>query len=508
MTSGNGKLKGPDLKVDGVASAEIRRGECLLGHADGDPVLLTRIEGGIVAVSATCTHYGGPLAEGVIADDHIHCPWHHACFDLRTGEATQAPALNPIACWAVEEENGRVRVTTRIGPRPASRRPARTPGSVAVIGGGAAGNSAVQALRDEGYEGPVTLFDPDADAPYDRPNLSKDYLAGNAPEEWIPLRAPDYFEQHGIEAIRAEVTSLDTSRTLRWSDTATRGFGAIIIATGAEPVRLPIAGADETRFFVLRSLADSRAIIAAAKDSRSAVVIGASFIGLEVAASLLARGLEVHVVAPESLPLAKIMGEDLGRFIRDLHEKKGVRFHLGRTVKRIARDHVVLDDDSRIDAGMVVAGVGVRPRVALAERAGLKVEGGIVVDSQLRTSAAGIWAAGDVASWPDPRLGRQVRVEHWVVAQRMGQHAARNVLGADAPFRAAPFFWSQHYEATIAYVGHAPEWDVAKLDGNPADLDCSVTYRRGEQRLAVASIFRDELSLRTELEMESEGRPA
>jgi NADPH-dependent 2,4-dienoyl-CoA reductase/sulfur reductase-like enzyme len=155
---------------------------------------------------------------------------------------------------------------------------------------------------------------------------------------------------------------------------------------------------------------------------------------------------------------------------------------------------------------MVVAGVGVRPRVGLAERAGLRVDGGIVVDSRLRTSAAGIWAAGDVASWPDPRLGRHVRVEHWVVAQRMGQHAARNVLGADAPFHAAPFFWSQHYDATIAYVGHAPEWDVAELDGNPAELECSVTYRQGNRRLAVASIFRDALSLRTELEMEAAAR--
>jgi NADPH-dependent 2,4-dienoyl-CoA reductase/sulfur reductase-like enzyme/nitrite reductase/ring-hydroxylating ferredoxin subunit len=505
MGSGNSKLKGPDLKVDGADAATIREGNSLLGHADGEAVLLARVDGEIVAVGATCTHYGGPLAEGVIANNRIHCPWHHACFDLHSGEATQAPALNPIDCWAVEEKNGRVRVTSRIGPRRPSRRPARTPESVAIIGGGAAGNSAAQALRDEGYEGPVTIFDPDVDAPYDRPNLSKDYLAGNAPEEWMPLRAPDYFEKHAIEVIRSEVTRLDASRTLRWGHTGENRFGAIVIATGAEPVRLPIPGAGETRFFLLRSLADSRAIIGAAKQSKSVVVIGASFIGLEVAASLLARDLEVHVVAPESLPLARIMGEDLGRFVRDLHEKKGVRFHLGRTVKRIAGDHVVLDDGSRIDADMVVSGAGVRPRVGLAERAGLEVDAGIVVDSRLRTSADGIWAAGDVASWPDPRLGRHVRVEHWVVAQRMGQHAARNVLGADAPFRAAPFFWSQHYDAVIAYVGHAPDWDVARLDGNPADLDCSVTYRRGDRRLALATIFRDELSLRTELEMEDEG---
>jgi nitrite reductase/ring-hydroxylating ferredoxin subunit/thioredoxin reductase len=357
MSSGNAELKGPDLKVDGAESTVILEGECLLGHADGEAVLLTRVDGEIVAVGATCTHYGGPLAEGVIADNLIHCPWHHACFDLRTGEATQAPALKPIDCWAVEESNGRVRVSSRIGPRLTSRRPVRAPESVAVIGGGAAGNSAVSALREEGYRGPVTLFDQDEDAPYDRPNLSKDYLAGSAPEEWMPLRAPDYFEKQGIEVIRSEVTGLDASRTVRWGNGGERGFDAIIIATGAEPVRLPIPGAGETRFFLLRSLADSRAIIGAAKGSKSVVVIGASFIGLEVAASLLARDLDVHVVAPESLPLARIMGEDLGRFVRDLHERKGVRFHLGHTVKRIAGDHVVLDDDTRVEADMVVSGV-------------------------------------------------------------------------------------------------------------------------------------------------------
>lgn len=499
------ELKGPDLGAEGVAASAVTEGGMLLGHAEGEPVLLTRVDGEVVAIGATCSHYGGPLAEGIVVDGRVHCPWHHACFDLRTGEATQAPALRPVDCWAVEDREGRIRVTGRIGPRLPGRTPARSPASVAIIGGGAAGDSAAATLRAEGFTGPVVIFDEDDAAPCDRPNLSKDYLAGNAPEEWIPLRSDDWFAEQEIERVDERVSSIDAaSRTVRHGSGAERAFGAIILATGAEPIRLPVQATPGARLFHLRYLADSRAIIEAAGSASHAVVVGASFIGLEVAASLRSRGLQVHVVAPEPVPLARIMGDDLGRYIHGLHESKGVRFHLGRTVWSLGDDHVVLDDGSRIDADFVVAGIGVRPRTGLAEAAGIEVDNGVIVNELLETSASGIWAAGDVARWPDRRLGRPVRVEHWVVAQRMGRAAARNVLGANEPFLAAPFFWSQHYDATIAYVGHAPEWDTAELEGDPREMDCAVTFRKEGRRLAVASIFRDELSLRTEVEMERE----
>jgi NADPH-dependent 2,4-dienoyl-CoA reductase/sulfur reductase-like enzyme/nitrite reductase/ring-hydroxylating ferredoxin subunit len=505
MGGGASELKGPDLKEDGIAASDIEEGGALLGHAEGEAVLLSRVDGEIVAISATCSHYGGPLADGIVVDGRVHCPWHHACFDLRTGEAVRPPALNPVDRWTVAESDGRVHVTGKASRQRPTRTPSVSPDSIAIIGGGAAGDAAAAVLRREGYDGPVVMFDPDEAAPYDRPNLSKDYLAGNAPEEWIPLRSPDYFAGNRIERIGARVTGLDTaSLTVRWGDGEERRFGAILVATGAEPIRLPVSAADGARLFHLRSLADCRAIIDAVGTSRRVVVVGASFIGLEVAASLRARELEVHVVAPEAIPLERVMGSDLGGFVHDLHTKKGVTFHLGRTIASVAPDHVLLDDGTRLEADMVVAGIGVRPRTSIAQEAGLIVDDGIVVDEQLRTSAKGIWAAGDVARWPEPRLGTTVRIEHWVVAQRMGQAAARNILGAEAPFRAVPFFWSQHYDAAIAYVGHAPEWDQAELDGRPDDMDCAVTFRRGGQRLAVASIFRDELSLRTEVEMERE----
>jgi len=504
MGGGETKLNGPDLS-QGVSRALLLEQGIVAGHAFGEAVLLVRGESGIRAVGATCTHYGGPLADGLVVGDTIRCPWHHACFRLETGEPIGPPALNDLAVWVTEERGDTVRVVGRRGPGRPDRTPALAPESVVIIGAGAAGNSAAETLRRAGYTGPVSLVDPDEAAPCDRPNLSKDYLAGNAPEEWIPLHPPEFYVNERIEIIRSAVESIDTQkREITLGDGSRRRWGALILATGAEPVRLPIANPANTPVFTLRTLADSRAIIEAAKSSSRAVVIGASFIGLEVAAALRKREVEVHVVAPEPVPLARVMGPDLGQYIRSLHEENGVRFHPGRTVKQIETDHVVLDDGTRVNADFVVAGVGVRPRVALAEKTGIKCDNGIIVDEELRTSSPDVWAAGDVANWPDPRSGERVRIEHWALAQRLGQTAARNALGAHERFDAVPFFWSQHYDMVIAYVGHATAWDSARLEGDPAAMDCAVTFTRGGRRLALATIFRDAESLRAEAAMQEE----
>jgi NADPH-dependent 2,4-dienoyl-CoA reductase/sulfur reductase-like enzyme len=249
-------------------------------------------------------------------------------------------------------------------------------------------------------------------------------------------------------------------------------------------------------------VADSRAIIGTAAQARRAVVVGASFIGLEVAASLATRGLEVHVVAPEEIPMARVLGDELGSFVRALHEEHGVSFHLQQTVVAIDPGAVTLKDGSQVEAGVVVLGVGVRPSLKLAEAAGLKLNRGVIVDQFLETSAPGIWAAGDIARWPDPHSGADIRVEHWVVAQRQGQTAARNILGRREPFNAVPFFWSQHYDVPINYVGHAEEWDRVDVSGSIANRDCMVAFRKGGKTLAMASIYRDRESLEAELEFE------
>jgi NADPH-dependent 2,4-dienoyl-CoA reductase/sulfur reductase-like enzyme len=348
------------------------------------------------------------------------------------------------------------------------------------------------------------MISADDSPPCDRPNLSKDFLAGTAPDDWIPLRPPQYYAERQIELLlNARVSSIDVARNRVQLENGNEvAYGALLIATGAEPVRLEIRGAAHSQILYLRTFADSRAIVAKAASAKHAVVVGASFIGLEVAASLRTRGLDVHVVGPESVPLERVLGSDVGRFVQEIHESHGVAFHLGRTVSHTDGNRVTLSDGTTLDADLVVLGVGVRPSTALAEQAGLAIDRGITVDQYLETSVHGIFAAGDVARWPDPHSGDRIRIEHWVVAERQGQVAAQNILGRRQPFDAVPFFWSQHYDVTINYVGHAERWDAVAIDGMLAAHDCTVTYKRGDRALAVATISRDLQSLQAEHALE------
>jgi len=381
---------------------------------------------------------------------------------------------------------------------------------VVIVGAGAAGAAATERLRRLGYRGPITLIGEEAPGPVDRPNLSKDYLAGSAPEEWVSLRTPEFYEQMDVELrIGDAAAELDPARkTLGLKSGAALSYDALLLATGAEPLRLPLEGATLPHVFTLRTLADARSIIAAAKTARRAVIIGSSFIGLETAASLRTRGLDVDVVSRDALPLERVLGAQLGQFVQQLHEEHGVRFHVSATPRAIRANAVELDDGGVLAADLIVLGVGVRPRVGLAESAGLTVADGIVVDSQFRTSAPGIWAAGDVARYPEPRLRTAVRIEHWVVAERQGQAAARDMVGLGAPFRDVPFFWSRHYDVRLAYVGHATAQDVIELTGSLPDRDATVVYRRAGKVLAVVTVGRDRQSLAIEAALEREDEPA
>jgi NADPH-dependent 2,4-dienoyl-CoA reductase/sulfur reductase-like enzyme/nitrite reductase/ring-hydroxylating ferredoxin subunit len=507
--SGETELSGPDLS-QGISRADLPDGGQVVGHTGGEPVLVVRRGEEIFAVGAACTHYGGPLGEGLVVGDTVRCPWHHACFSLRTGEAVRAPALNPVACYRVERRGETIVVRDKM-EIPAKQR-ADGPGSVVIVGAGAAGNAAAETLRKEGYGGRIVIVGAEAEAPYDRPNLSKDYLAGTAPEEWIPLHPKDFYEERRIELLLGSpVTAIDPQKkTVTLGDGRTLAWGALVLATGAEPVRLPIPGFDLPHVHVLRSLADSRAIIAKAEGAKQVVVLGASFIGLEAAAALRQRRLPVTVAAPEDRPLSRVLGPDLGDFVRGLHEEKGVVFKLGTKPVEITATAVRLDNGESIEADLVVAGIGVRPRVALAEAAGLAVDNGVLVDEHLRASVEGIWAVGDIARWPDPHSGERLRVEHWVVAERQGQSAARDILakarGGGERFAAVPFFWSQHYDVSINYVGHAAQWDAAEVEGSLAERSAVVRFRQGGKVAAVATVFRDKESLEAEVAMEEEGR--
>lgn len=491
---GGQTISGPDLGA-GLAAEELPEGGVIAGQVGGEAVVLVRHGGRCFAVGGSCSHYGGPLGEGLFKDGELHCPWHHARFDVSTGEALAGPAMNPLPCFEVREEAGRVRVVGRRDAATTRTGPIEAPESVVIVGSGPAALFAAERLSREGYRRPITMITAEAGPPVDRPNLSKDYLAGNAPEDWIPVKSADALRELGVTLRdRTRVTGIDPcAREVLLSDGSRERYGALLLATGASPVRLELPGSALPHVFTLRTHADSNAIIERAKASRMAVVIGASFIGLEVAASLRARGLQVVVVAPDEVPLARVLGPEVGAFVKRLHEDRGVQFRLGHKPASISESDVTLDSGERITADLVVMGVGVRPNTELAERAGCRVDRGVLVNELLQTSVPGIFAAGDIARFPHD--GASARIEHWVVAARMGAAAALNILGRGTPFREVPFFWSQHYDVPINYVGHGDGWDSYELAGNLDARSFLVAYRRAKRIVAIASVYRDRDSL-------------
>ena len=497
----NQELSGPDL-TQGIEQSALAEGQMLAGHAGGEAVLIARSQAKVFAIGAHCTHYGAPLVDGILVGDTVRCPYHHACFALETGEATRAPARDAVACYEVEQRGGKLYV---LGKRAAAvHAKLSTPESVVIVGAGAAGNSAAEKLRREGYTGKITLLGADESLPVDRPNLSKDYLAGNAPEEWIPLRSTEFYAEQQIDVrLGTRVQSIDPkAKQVLLSNGSTLSYGALLLATGASAIVPDLPGSKLAHVFTLRTLQDSRAIIAKSAGAKRAVLIGAGFIGLEAAAALRTRGLEVTVVAPDALPLGRVLGEALGKAVQQLHESHGVHFRLGRRPAAITAHTVQLDDGSELEADLVIVGIGVKPDIALAEAAGLALDRGVAVDQYLRTSAPDVYAAGDIARFPDATSGDKIRVEHWVVATRQGETAALNILGKKQAFDAVPFFWSAHYDCTIAYVGHAEAWDRIDIAGSVDALDCAVAFRKGGKTLAVATIGRDQVSLQAEAALE------
>lgn len=507
-----GSTNTPDF-TKGFPVDDLQNGGMIQGRLGDEDVILARHADEFFAVGAGCTHYHGPLAEGLIVGDELRCPLHHACFSLRTGMALCAPAFDAIPRWRVERVGNRVFVREKLPalaqyPDANTKRPPNSLSSVVILGGGAAGLAAADMLRRKGYDGPVTIISADDSAPYDRPNVSKDYLQEPISDEWMNLRLPDFYREQRIDLVlNSRVSSLDPrQKQVQLEDGRTYPFGALLLATGAEVIKLPIPGARESDLFYVRTWSDARAIFKRVETAKQIVVVGASFIGLEVAASLRSRGLEVHVVAPENQPFERTLGAEVGGFFRALHESHGVIFHLGKTVTRMDGNQVTLSDGTKLQADLLILGVGVRPSVTLAEQAGLKVDRGVVVNEYLETSGPGIFAAGDIARWPDPHSGQQIRIEHWVVAERQGQVAARNILGYREPFDAVPFFWTQHFGVALRYAGHAEKWDAVEIEGSLDAKDCAVSYKQGGKTVAIATIGRDIQSLQFEAAMEGSFR--
>ena len=482
--------------------SDLRDGEMKEFSTGETRILLARVGDRFHAVSATCPHYGAPLAEGALCGTRIVCPWHHAVFNVMNGDLEEPPALDALVSYSVQIENDRILVSLpeeaqdRRAPVMRNRDLDTDSRQFVIIGAGAAGYAAAQTLREEGFRGNVVMITREDRAPYDRPNLSKDYLHGHAEPEWMPLRPEEFFNEHNISLLlNREVTRVDArTKTITFEGGETMEYDALLIATGGMPVRLNIPGADLKNVCVLRSFADADSIIETARHSRRAVVVGASFIGMEAAYSLCERGLEVTVVAPSQEPFETTLGREVGALFRRVHEDHGVRFKLGSIVYRFEGSHhveaVALDNGELIKTDMVLVGAGVRPITHFLDGVELDQSGAVVVDSRMR-AADGIYAAGDIVSFPDHRTGARVRIEHWRTAQQQGRAAARNMLGRDLAFDGVPFFWTRQFDAALLYVGHAASWDEIIYRGEISSRDFLAFYVKDDRVLAVAGMNRD-----------------
>ncbi|MEV4643098.1 FAD-dependent oxidoreductase [Actinoplanes sp. NPDC049548] len=334
-----------------------------------------------------------------------------------------------------------------------------------IVGAGFAGAKAAEALRERGFDGRIVLIGEEPERPYERPPLSKGYLTSDAAKDSVFVHDEGFYAQHSIELLTTTaVTALDPAgHTVALSDGTTVRFDKALLATGSRPRRLSVPGADLPGVHYLRTVADADALATAAASASSAVVIGAGWIGCEVAASLRTRGLDVTVVEPASVPLERVLGPRVGGVFRDLHAAHGVVLRLGEGVEALHGtgrvEEVVTSTGTRIAADLVVVGIGATPRIELAADAGLTVGDGVLTDEYLRTSHPDVYAAGDIASAWHPRFDSRLRVEHWANALNQGPAAAANMLGADEPYTHLPYFFSDQYDLGMEFTGHSPAWD-------------------------------------------------
>ena len=492
-----------DVSQHNVVSklSEIGEGEMKEVKVGETPVLLARVEGQCYALAAHCTHYGAPLAEGYLSGDRIVCPWHHACFNARTGNLEEPPALDSLAAYPIRIEGDDVIVDL---PEDAPDRP--TPEMIApatasddrtfvIIGGGAAGYAAAQTLREDGFTGRVVMITPEENLPYDRPNLSKDYLQGSSQPEWMPLRPDDFYTEHGIETVREKVKRVSKySKQIDIEGGGNLDFDRLLIATGGVPRTLDLPGSDLKNIFVLRSFTSADEIIAAVEKAEKIAVIGSSFIGMEAAFSLTKRGKQVTVIAPDSIPFEKTLGPEIGKLFQSVHEKNGVKFRLASGATGFEGDgrveKVILRSGESVDADVVIVGIGVRPATDFLDGFDLHKDGGVVSDRNLRIGD-NVFAAGDIVHFPDARTGESTRIEHWRTALQLGRCAAHNMAGKATPFDGVPFFWTTQFDVTLNYVGHAAGWDRTIVQGNVGSQDFLICYVKHDRIQAVAGMNRD-----------------
>lgn len=482
--------------VNDLQDGEMR--QVSVGETD---ILLTRLAGEFYAVGAYCTHYQAPLADGVLSRDHVVCPWHNACFSVVTGDQKEPPGLDSLPRYLARVEGESVLVSVPIAAVQRVQSMAQYSPvdgrTFVILGAGAAGAHAAETLRQAGYQGRIVMVTRESKLPYDRTWLSKDYFTGQVSREQLPLRSADFYKAHAIEVLlNKEAVRVDAiAKTITFQAGDSLKYDALLLATGGKPRQLDVPGKDLENVFTLRSFQDTERLLEAAKRSSRALVIGSSFIGMEVAAGLTQQGLNVTVVSPDSTPFEKILGQEIGQVFQQVHQEKGVCFRLGSKATRFEGhrkvETVILDNHERLAADLVVVGVGVQPATEFLEGVALHPQDqSVPVDQSLR-AAEGLYAAGDIACYPDWRTGSATRVEHWRVAAQQGRIAAYNMAGQAAQFKGVPIFWTMQFQFPLRYVGHAEKWDEIIFDGDLQKREFIAFYVKDNQVLAVASSQRD-----------------
>ena len=444
-------------------------------------VLLANVGGEVYAVESKCSHYQLPLEKGALCEHRLRCPFHHACFDVRTGEQLEAPGMDGLARFSVRIEDGQIHVSEEPeatnGPEKLAAEISVAPSgsthyTYAVVGGGTAAAYAVEAIRAEDPSGSIVMLSREPLPPYDRTKVSKNFMQGDDAVETLPLREKDFYARIGVDfRAEARVQGLDLNKkTITLEDGTALTYDRVLLATGGEPRKLDVPGAELDGVITVREAADAVAARQRAGERSKVVIVGGSFIGLETAMSLGKHGAEITVVTPESVLFEKVFGAKVGGYIKGLHEAKGVVFRLKSKVAEVTgRDGKVkgvrLDDGTEIAADLVIVGIGVTPVTDYVEGLAFRNDHSLTVDGHLAVHGEGAWAAGDIATYPD-REG-MVRIEHWKVAGQQGRVAGRNMAGRAEAYQMLPYFWTNQQGVNLRYAGHGTDWDEVIFDGEP-----------------------------------------
>ncbi|MCJ1436208.1 hypothetical protein MMC27_005586 [Xylographa pallens] len=505
-----------EYKLKGISSLDLKNGEKREVEVDGiegGKVLLAKMNDKTHAMSANCTHYGAPLKNGVLTPDgRLTCPWHGACFNLATGDVEDAPALDPLAKFDILEKNGSVYIKGEEATIKASRRSLnhkcspQGPEKVVIVGGGSGTMGTIQALRENGYKSPITIISREPYLPIDRTKLSKALMKDVSK---LLLRPEDYYTSAGIEKVTDEVTSVDFSKkAVSTKSGKSYPYTKLVLASGGTPKKLPLPGFKElNKIFVLRTIQDVEAILSAVGDGKKKIVIiGSSFIGMEVG-NTLSKENDVTIVGMEKQPMERVMGEEVGKIFRGLIEKNGVKFRMEAGVDKATPSKsksedvgaIHLKDGTVLDADLVVLGVGVAPATEYLKESGnvkLMDDGSLKCNELFEVEGLkDVYAIGDISTYPyhgPGGNGSLTRIEHWDVAQNAGRSVGLHIAQPTSkPKSFIPVFWSA-LGSQLRYCGNTVNgWDDLVLKGQPDEGKFAAYYAKGDEVVAVASMQMD-----------------